>query len=114
METVGIVLNIDAERASEFEAAFRQHELPIWEDYVARGVMLHASLARLDISTRPVKGAVQYLISVAFADERGHHLHDDDPRFQAWNQMADTFQIENPIVTGGAVVVSAGPHSSGM
>jgi hypothetical protein len=111
VETIGIVLNIDADRTDEFEVAFRQHELPIWEDYVASGVMLHASLARLDISTQPVKGAVQYLINVAFADERGHHLHDDDPRFQAWNEMADTFQVEKPMVTGGAVVVSAGQRS---
>jgi hypothetical protein len=51
---------------------------------------------------------VQYLISVAFADGEGHHLHDADPRFQAWNEMADAFQIAPPIVTGGEVIISAG------
>ncbi|MGI8517881.1 MAG: hypothetical protein ACR2ME_06015 [Acidimicrobiia bacterium] len=70
--------------------------------------MLHASLTRMDISTRPIKGAVQYLISVSFADGDGHHVHDADPRFQAWNEIADTFQVEAPIVTGGEIVLSAG------
>jgi hypothetical protein len=108
VETVGVVLNIGSDRVADFESGFRAHELPIWEDYVARGIMLHASLTKMDISTRPVEGAVQYLISVIFADSEGHHLHDDDPRFQAWNEMADVFQIAAPIVTGGEIIVSAG------
>ncbi|MGH8927096.1 MAG: hypothetical protein ACRDWH_02000 [Acidimicrobiia bacterium] len=108
MEAVGIVLNIDRNRVEEFERGFREHELPIWEDYVGRGIMLHASLTRMDISTQPVQGAVQYLISVAFADGRGHHLHDSDPRFKAWNEMADAYQAASPIVTGGEVIISAG------
>jgi hypothetical protein len=70
--------------------------------------MLHASLTKMDISTQRVEGAVQYLISVAFADGEGHHIHDADPRFQAWNEIADAFQIAPPIVTGGEVVMSAG------
>jgi hypothetical protein len=108
MEAVGIVLNIGEDRVEDFEAGFAQHELSIWEEFVTSGIMLHASLARMEISTQPVAGAVQYLISVTLADERGHHLHDSDPRFQAWNQMADAYQVAAPIVTGGEVVVSAG------
>ena len=105
---MGIVLNIGRDRVEDFERGFRQHELPIWEDYVSRGIMLHASLTKMDISTQRVEGAVQYLISVAFADGEGHHIHDADPRFQAWNEIADAFQIAPPIVTGGEVVMSAG------
>ena len=71
MEAVGIVLDIDQDPVEEFEQGFRQHELPIWQDYVNRGIMLHASLTKLDISTRPMKGAVQYLLSVADRDRRG-------------------------------------------
>lgn len=108
MEAVGIVLNIGRDHVADFERGFREHELPIWEDYVGRGIMLHASLTKMDISTQRVEGAVQYLISVAFADGEGHHIHDADPRFQAWNEMADAFQIAAPIVTGGEVIISAG------
>jgi hypothetical protein len=62
----------------------------------------------MDISTVSNEGAVQYLISVTFADGEGHHLHDSDPRFRVWNEMADAFQVASPIVTGGEIVVSAG------
>jgi hypothetical protein len=108
VEAVAIVLNIGRDQVDEFERGFRQHELPTWEDFVARGIMLHASLTRMGISTQPTEGAVQYLISVAFADGEGHHLHDNDPRFQAWNEMAEAFQVAPPIVTGGEIIVNAG------
>lgn len=108
MEAVTIVLNIGRDQVKDFELGFRQHELPIWEDFVSRGIMLHASLSRMDISTVPVAGAVQYLINVAFATGEGHHLHDADPRFKAWNDMADAFQVAPPIVTGGEIIISAG------
>ena len=108
MEAVGIVLNIGEGHVAAFESGFRSHELPTWEDFVERGIMLHASLTKMDISTQPVRGAVQYLITVAFADDEGHHLHDADPRFQAWNELADAYQVAPPIVTGGTVIISAG------
>lgn len=108
MEAVGIVLNIRRDRVEEFESGFREHELPIWEEYVGREIMVSASLTKMDISTRPVEGTAQYLISVVFADEEGHHLHDGDPRFQAWNEIAEDYQATPPLVTGGEIVVSAG------
>jgi hypothetical protein len=37
----------------------------------------------MDISSRPVDRAAQYLIVAVFADDDGHHLHDNDPRFAA-------------------------------
>jgi hypothetical protein len=47
----------------------------------------------MDITSHEVKGAVQYLIVAVFADGSGHHQHDGDPRFQAWNEQADEYQI---------------------
>jgi hypothetical protein len=114
MEAVGIVLNIGVDHVEEFENGFRQHELPVWEEYVARGIMLHASLTKMDIATQPVAGAVQYLISVAFADGEGHHLHDSDPRFRAWNELADAYQIAPPYVNGGAIIISAGENPGNL
>jgi hypothetical protein len=108
MEAVGIVLNIGNEHAEAFEQGFRKHEYPVWEDFVGRGVMLHATLTRMSISTQPRSGVTQYLLSVTFADDRGHHLHDDDPRFQEWNDIADAFQVAPPLVTGGEIILSAG------
>ena len=109
MQTVGIVLNVDANKAEEFERGFRDQEAPIWADLHARGLLVMATLSRLDITTLPVEGAVQYLVSVIFATDEGHHVHDSDPRFKAWNERADTFQIAEPYVFGGDTIVNQGP-----
>ncbi|HUP15995.1 MAG TPA: hypothetical protein VM848_08100 [Acidimicrobiia bacterium] len=90
MEAVSIVLSIDRNRVEEFEQGFRQHELPIWEDYSAGG---HAPcLPDDDGHLHPAsEWAVQYSISVAFATGEGHHLHDADPK--VWNEIADAFRV---------------------
>ena len=76
METVTVVLNVRPEHVEAFEAGFRDHELPVWRDLRARGLMERATLSRLDISSRPVAGTVQYLVAVIFTSDEGHHVHD--------------------------------------
>ena len=109
MQTVGIVLNVRRDQTDDFERGFREMEAPIWQDLQARGVLTMATLSRLDISTMRSEGAVQYLVVAIFAAEEGHHLHDSDPRFEAWNARADTYQVAQPYVFGGDTIVHAGP-----
>jgi hypothetical protein len=108
METISVVLSVKADQVAAFEAGFREHELPIWNDYVGEGVMTRASLTRLDISSAPRGDAVQYLIVVDFATGEGHHRHDNDPRFQAWNQIADTYQVGDGMAFGGETILRVG------
>jgi hypothetical protein len=105
METIAVVLSVKPDRVAEFEAGFREHELPIWQDFHARDVLVRASLSRMDISSRPVDGAIQYLIVAVFAAGDGHHLHDNDPRFAAWNKMADAYQVGDGMAFGGETIV---------
>ena len=109
MQTVGIVLNVGADQASDFEEGFRSQEAPIWADLHARGLLVMATLSRLDITTQPIDGAVQFLVVAIFATDEGHHAHDQDPRFKAWNERADTYQIAGPYVFGGDTIVNVGP-----
>ena len=109
MQTIGIVLNVDAAKAEEFEQGFRDQEAPIWADLHARGLLVMATLTKLDITTKKVEGATQFLVVAIFATDEGHHAHDQDPRFEAWNTRADTFQIAEPYVFGGDTIVSEGP-----
>jgi hypothetical protein len=105
METIAVVLSVKPGRVAEFEAGFREHELPIWQDFHGRGVLVRASLSRMEISSQPVDGATQYLIVAVFADGEGHHLHDNDPRFEAWNRMADAYQVGDGMAFGGETIV---------
>ena len=108
METVTVVLNVRTDDVEAFEAGFREHELPVWEDLRSRGLIERATLNRLDISSRPVEGATQYLVAVIFTSDEGHHVHDHHPGFQAWNAIADRFQIGDALAFGGETVVQLG------
>jgi hypothetical protein len=110
MQTIGIVLNIGADQVNEFEAGFRDMEAPIWQDLHSRGVLTMATLTKLDISTKKADGAVQYLVVAIFATDEGHHQHDNDPRFDAWNKRADAYQVQEPYVFGGDTIISVGPE----
>ena len=110
MQTVGIVLNIGNEHVESFEQGFREMELPVWQDLRARGALTMATLTKLDISTRKQDGATQYLVVAIFASDEGHHLHDQDPRFEAWNTRADNYQIVEPYVFGGDTLIHVEPE----
>jgi hypothetical protein len=109
MQTIGIVLNVDQDQADAFESGFREMEAPIWADLHARGLLTMATLTKLDITTKPVEGAAQYLVVAIFATDEGHHEHDNDARFDAWNKRADAYQTAEPFVFGGDTIVSQGP-----
>ena len=109
MQTVGIVLNVGADQVDEFERGFREMEGPTWDDLHARGLLTMATLSRLDISTKKVEGAVQYLVVAIFSTDEGHHEHDSDPRFEKWNAKADAYQVAEPHVYGGETIVHVGP-----
>jgi hypothetical protein len=109
METIGIVLHVGKGQSEEFERGFRAQEAPIWQDLHARGLLVMATLSRLEISTKKVADAAQYLVVAIFATGEGHHVHDSDPRFEAWNKEADAYQTAEPYVFGGDSIVNVGP-----
>jgi hypothetical protein len=109
MQTIGIVLNVGSDQADAFERGFKAMEAPIWADLHARGALTMATLTKLDISTKAVDDAIQYLVVAIFATAEGHHLHDGDPRFEAWNRQADAYQVAEPYVFGGDTIVVEGP-----
>lgn len=108
METIAVVLSVKPDQVEAFEAGFRSHELPIWQDFEARGVLSRARIAKMDISSAPRGDAVQYLIVVDFPTGEGHHLHDNDPRFAEWNQIADAYQVGSGMAFGGETLISVG------
>jgi hypothetical protein len=105
MQTVIVVLSVGLDSVDAFEQGFREHELPVWRDLLSRGVMLRASLTPLEISSRSVEGARQYLVTVDFATDEGHHEHDNHPGFQAWNALADQYQIADALAFGGDTIL---------
>jgi hypothetical protein len=112
METVAVVLSVSQDQVDEFQAGFREHELPVWRDLEARGLLIGATLNRLDISSSPIEGAIQYLVVASFSTGEGHHAHDAHPGFKEWNAIADSFQVSEALAFGGETVFQlAGPDA---
>jgi len=40
-----------------------------------------------------------------FATGEGHHEHDHDPRFAAWNERAEAYQVAAALAFGGETIV---------
>ena len=106
MQANAIVLRVRAEDAAEFERLFHEHEFPIWEDFKTRGILVSASLTRGELGTHQTAGITNYVVTAVFHDMSGHTAHDSDPRFEAWNEMADRFQAEDPLVFGGTTLLA--------
>jgi hypothetical protein len=104
VETIAIVLSVGKDQVDAFEEGFRTHEVPVWADLERRGLLANASLSRLDISSRSVEGAVQYLVVAVFHTGEGHHAHDSHPGFEAWNKLADTYQVADALAFGGETI----------
>ncbi|OGO58778.1 MAG: hypothetical protein A2V85_11505 [Chloroflexi bacterium RBG_16_72_14] len=105
METIGIVLSVGKDQVETFERRFRDQEVPVWRDLATRGLLVGASLSRLDISSAPAEGATQYLVVAVFATDEGHHAHDNHPGFAAWNAEADAYQVAPAMAFGGETIV---------
>ena len=105
METIAVVLSVGEDQVEAFERGFRQQELPIWQDFLGRGILVRASLSRMDVSSSSVDKAAQYLVVAVFATGEGHHVHDQDPRFNAWNEAADAFQVADGLAFGGETII---------
>ena len=45
------------------------------------------------------------MVVAVFATGEGHHAHDSHPGFQAWNEIADTYRLEDAMAFGGETVV---------
>jgi phytoene dehydrogenase-like protein len=108
METIGVVLNVDSGKVDEFLAGLPGPRGPDLGRAGRAGTLLRASISRLDISSRPVAGSTQFLIVAVFATSEGHHEHDNHPGFEAWNKLADAFQVGEPLAFGGETVISRG------
>jgi hypothetical protein len=108
-QTNAIILRIRADQADEFERMFRDEELPIWDDFAARGKLLSASLTRATYGTEEERWKeqriVEYILVAVLTGMGAHGEHDSDARFNAFLRKAKKLQPEEPLVWGGDTTI---------
>ena len=88
----------------DFENLFAAEEVPIWDDFTARGRFLEARLVRAAGGSEERSGIQDYILHVVAADHEAHEEHDRDPRFRAFLAKAKEFQPEGPLVWFGDTI----------
>lgn len=104
-----IVLRIRKDEAQQFEAMFRDEELPVWRDFKARGQVRRAALVRIaygsdENEAATAAGEVEYGLYAEFDEYAQHEAHDGDARFKAFLAKARQIQPRGPSVWGGDVL----------
>ena len=107
METVAVLLNVGTDQAEAFESGFAENEFPVWEDLHGRGTLVAATLSRLDISSRKVEGAAQYLVVASLPPVRGTTNTTRIPGSKR-GQARRRLSIASPMAFGGETVVKIG------
>ena len=100
MQTIAIILRIAGNRVAEFEAMFAAEEIPIWDDFTARGLFKECSLTRVTGGGETPDGIQDYILHIVATDE-GHNAHDHDPRFKSFLERAQKLQPKQPLVWFG-------------
>src|SRR5258708_32546151 len=97
VQSIAIVLRIAADRADEFEEMFEAEELPIWDDFTARGLFKDCSLTRVTGGGEAPDGIQDYVLHIV-ATEKGHSALADDPLIRSLLLRADTLQPQLPMI----------------
>jgi hypothetical protein len=100
VQSIAIILRISSDRAAEFEAMFEAEEIPIWDDFTARGLFKECSLTRVTGGGETPERIQDYVLQI-LATEEGHTAHDHDPRFNAFLKRAQKLQPKEPLVWFG-------------
>lgn len=100
MQSIAIILRIADDQVAEFEAMFAAEEIPIWDDFTARGLFKECSLTRVTGGGETLKGIQDYVLHIV-ATEEGHNAHDHDPRFKSFLERAQKLQPKQPLVWFG-------------
>jgi hypothetical protein len=99
-QTIAIILHIAADSTAEFEAMFEAEELPLWDDFIKRGLFLECSLTRVVDGSEKKQGLQDYILHIVATPE-GHNEHDHDQRFRSFLERAKQLQPAEPLVWFG-------------
>src|ERR1700704_1051156 len=103
MQNIAIILRVASDRVGEFEAMFEAEEIPIWDDFTARGLFKDCSLTRVTGGGQTPEGIQDYILHIV-ATEEGHTAHDHDERFNKFLKEARKLQPQEPLVWFGEAI----------
>ena len=107
-QTLAIILKFREDHAGQFEEMFRAEILPLWEEFLAHGKFIEASLTPIEGGIPAPDGQRRYILHVEVPGMAEHEEFDEHPRFLEFLPRAKALQPEEPLVWFGTTLLKVG------
>jgi hypothetical protein len=107
-QTLAIILKFREDLAGEFEEMFYAEILPLWEEFLAQGKFVEASLTPIEGGVPIPGGQRHYILHVEVPGMADHEEFDEHPRFLEFLPRAKALQPEEPLVWFGTTLFKVG------
>jgi len=108
IQTIAIILKFRESEAGRFEEMFEAEVLPLWNQFLAQGKFIEASLSPVEGGDEEREGIRQYILHVEVPGMAEHEEFDDHPEFLEFLPKARALQPEKPLVYFGTTLFKVG------
>jgi hypothetical protein len=107
-QTIAIILKFRDSEADSFERMFEAEVLPLWNEFLAEGKFIGASLTPIQGGDRRPEGERHYILHVEVPGMSEHEEFDEHPRFLEFLPRAKALQPSEPNVWFGTTLFKVG------
>jgi len=107
-QTIAIILKFRESEADEFERMFEAEIMPLWNQFLAQGKFIGASLTPIEGGDRRPEGERHYILHVEVPGMAEHEEFDEHPRFLDFLPRAKDLQPAGPNVWFGTTLFKVG------
>jgi hypothetical protein len=111
-QTIAIILKFREFEAGRFEEMFEAEVLPLWNQFLAQGKFIGASLTPVEGGDRRPEGERHYILHVEVPGMTEHEEFDEHPEFLEFLPKARALQPEKPLVYFGTTLFKVGGEPS--
>lgn len=107
-QTIAIILKFRESEADGFERMFEAEIMPLWNQFLAEGKFIGASLTPIEGGDPRPEGERHYILHVEVPGMAEHEEFDEHPKFLDFLPRARALQPEKPLVFFGTTLFKVG------
>ena len=107
-QTIAIILKFRESEADEFERMFEAEIMPLWNQFMAQGRFIGASLTPIEGGDLRPEGERHYILHVEVPGMAEHEEFDEHPKFLDFLPRAKALQPVGPNVWFGTTLFKVG------
>src|SRR5438093_7226349 len=108
IQTIAIILKFRESEADDFERMFEAEIMPLWNQFLAAGKFIGASLTPIEGGDRRPEDERHYILHVEVPGMDEHEEFDEHPKFLDFLTRAKALQPSEPNVWFGTTLFKVG------